>query len=291
MLLTASESAPYFVYKFFTMKSVMHRTAGGSAVRQREEVVASSTRLVRPTPDTALRVAVTAGEAMRRISLITVGPLLALALLAGCSESAVSPIEAPAIAAPAPVSLAPAERPALQLNGALPDSAAADFVVGPWGGVFFAGNHAVVFPSQSICDPATSGYGPDKWDAPCTPLQTPLRVHAEVRRREGKTWVDFTPSVRFVPSANPSRWVWVAMYTPEASGATGDLSRFNILWASQIGGTTVDETSVDPSMRTYVDTWSGVSMRRIKHFSGYASSSGKSCNPATEECADNGSPP
>lgn len=241
-------------------------------------------------PDTASRVAVTAGEAMRRTSLITVGPLFALALLAGCRESTVSPIEAPALAAPAPVSLAPAERPSLQLNGALPDSTATDFVVGAWGGVFYAGNHAVVFPAQSICDPATSGYGADKWDAPCAPLQTSIKIHAEVRRKNGKTWVDFSPSLRFVPSTNPSRWVWMVMYTPEAAGASGDLSRFNVLWANQIGGSTVDETPLDASLRTYVDTWSGISMRRIKHFTGYVSGSGKTCDPDTEDCSG-GSPP
>lgn len=239
-------------------------------------------------PDTASRVAVTAGEAMRRTSLNTVGPLLALALLAGCRETALSPVESPVIAAPAPVSLAPAERPSLVLTGALPDSAAVDFVVNAWGGVYYAGNHAVVFPAQSICDPATSGYGADKWDAPCSPLQTSLRVHAEVRRKNGATWVDFTPSLRFVPSTNPSRWVWMVIYTPEAVGATGDLTRFNILWASHIGGTLVDETPLDPSLRTYVDTWSGVSMRHIKHFTGYGVGSGRTCDPQTESCPEDG---
>jgi len=227
---------------------------------------------------------------MRRTSWITVGPLLSLGLLAGCRESAVSPIEVPAIAAPAPMSLAPADRPSLQLAGGLPDSAAADFVVGPRGGAFYTGNHAVVFPAQSICDPATSGYGPAVWDAPCTTLQTPLRVHAEVRRKDGRTWIDFTPSLRFAPSNNPARWVWMMMYTPEARGATGDLSRFNVLWAQQIGGATVDETPLDASMRTYVDTWMGTSMRRIKHFSGYVASSGRACNPDVEQCGG-GSPP
>jgi hypothetical protein len=234
-------------------------------------------------PDTASRVAVTAGEAMRRTSWITVGPLLSLALLAGCRESTVSPIDTPAIAAPAPMSLAPEGRPSLQLEGGLPDSTAVDFVVGPWGGIFYTGNHAVVFPAQSICDPTTSGYGPELWDAPCETLQTPLRIHAEVRRKDGKTWIDFTPSLRFAPATSSSRWVWMVMYTPEARGATGDLSRFNVLWADRIGGATVDETPLDASMRTYVDTWSGISMRRIKHFSGYVAGSGRTCDPG-ETC-------
>jgi hypothetical protein len=236
-------------------------------------------------PEAASRVSVEAGEAMRRTRWITVGPLLTLAVLAGCRDGVVSPTEAPTIAAPAiaapvSISLAPQGRPNLELSGGLPDSTAVDFTVGPTGGVFYTGNHAVLFPAQSVCDPATSDYGPGTWDEPCAPLQAPLRVHAEVRRRNGQTWVDFTPSLRFVPSTNPTRWVWMLMRTPEAVGATGDLSRFNILWAKGIGGTAVDETPEDSTLRTYVDTWQGISMRRIKHFTGYLSGSGR-CDEGT----------
>ena len=217
-----------------------------------------------------------------------VGALLCFSLaLAGCSDTVVSPaskrMEAPSIAAPAPISSAPSARPSLDLVGGLPDSAAADFYVGPNGGVFFAGNHAVVIPAQAVCDPATSSYGPSTWDEQCSPLQSPLRVHAEVRRKNGTTWVDFSPSLRFVPSTNPSRWAWIVMYTPSAVGQSSDLSRYNILWANSIGGTAVDETPTDATLRTYVDTFSGVSIRRIKHFSGYLSGEGR-CDPGTEGC-------
>lgn len=233
-------------------------------------------------PDAVSRVAVSAGEAMRRISWMTVGPLFTIAALAGCSDRVVSPVETPQVTAPAPIRFAPEGRPTLDLAGGRPDSTAVDFVVGPSGGVFFTGNHAVLFPAQSICDPATSSYGPGTWDQPCSPLQSSLRVHAEVRRLNGQTWIDFTPSLRFVPSSNPGKWVWVLMRTPEAVGASGDLSRFNILWAQAIGGTTVDETPLDPTLRTYVDTWQGTTMRRIKHFSGYTSGAGRSCE--SSEC-------
>ena len=171
-----------------------------------------------------------------------------------------------------------------QPSGGLPDSAAADFYVGPKGGVFFAGNHAVVIPAQAVCDPKTSSYGPSTWDAPCSPLQSQLLVHAEVRRKNGMTWVDFTPSLRFVPSTNPGDWAWIVMYTPNAIGSSGDLSDFNILWANSIGGTPVDETPTDATLRTYVDTFSGISIRRIKHFSGYLSGAGRNCEPGTEGC-------
>jgi hypothetical protein len=180
-----------------------------------------------------------------------------------------SKFEAPSASAPAPLSLAPQGRPTLSLSGGLADSASLDFIVGPNGGVFYTGNHAVVFPSQSICDPATSSYGPGMWDQPCAPLQTSLKVHAEVRRVNGVTSVDFTPSLRFVPSTSSSKWVWMLMYAPDAIGAQSNLTAFNILWASRPGGPTVDEALSDASMRTYVDTFQGLSLRRIKHFSGY----------------------
>ena len=227
---------------------------------------------------------------MHRTSRLAVGPLLLLLGLAGCRDGVVSPTESPALAppkaAPAPMSLAPQGRPRLALSGGLPDSTAVDFYVGPGGGVFYAGNHAVVFPAGSVCDPATSTYGPGTWDDACSPLQSSLKVHAEVRRRDGMTAVDFTPALRFVPSTNSSKWVWIVMYSPEAKDATGDLSRFNILYARTIGATPVDETASDATLRTYVDTWSGVSIRRIKHFSayeqGYGVGAGRTCDAGTD---------
>ena len=231
---------------------------------------------------------------MRRNRWNIAGPLLLLAALAGCREGVVSPaerpIEAPQAAAPAPLSSAPAGHPTLDLVGGLPDSASVDFDLGPNGGIFDAGNHAVVFPASSVCDPATSSYGPGTWDDACTPLQASIRVHAEVRRINGGTWVDFTPSLRFVPSSNPAKWVWMVMYTPEATSPSADLSSFNILWANALGGTTLDETPADSSLRTYVDTFHGTALRRIKHFSGYAITGGRTCDPAVEECPTNPNP-
>lgn len=168
--------------------------------------------------------------------------------------------------------LAPDGRPSLSLTTDGSDNTTVDFTVGPNGGVFYAGNNAVVFPARSICDPATSSYGDDTWDSPCTPLKGAMRIHAVVRTVNGTSTVDFTPSIRFVPSNDPSRWVWLYMRTPGARNSSGDLSRFNILYFSTLDGATTDEARLDTSMRTYVDTRSGVSARRIKHFSGYTTS-------------------
>ena len=229
---------------------------------------------------------------MRRNSWTTAGPLLVLLGLAACRDGLVSPpatpLAAPPRVSPAPMSLAPQGRPTLALSGGLPDSTAVDFVVWPSGGIFLTGNHAVVFPSGSVCDPATSSYGPGTWDDPCTPLQSPIRVHAEVRRTDGRTSIEFTPSLRFVPSSNPSKWVWMLLHSPDAIGATSDLSRFNIWWAPERSAARVDETVADPTLRTYVDTLLGLSLRRLKHFSmyesGYGISSGKECDSGSEGC-------
>jgi hypothetical protein len=230
---------------------------------------------------------------MRRTSWFAAGPLIVLSALAGCRDGIVSSptsqLQSPAPVAPAPVSLAPQGRPQLALAGDAPDSTAVDFLVGPNGGVFYTGNHAVVFPAGSVCDPASSSYGPGTWDAPCSPLASTIKVHAEIRRNDGKAAIDFTPALRFVPSTSSSRWVWLIVSSPNSKGASGDLSAFNILYAPTLGAEAIDETADDISLRTYVDTFSGISIRRIKHFSayeesGYGASSGKTCDPATGGC-------
>jgi hypothetical protein len=229
---------------------------------------------------------------MRRTKWFVAGPLIVLTALAGCRDGLVSPaspLKAPSISAPAPMSLAPQGRPNLALSGDLPDSTSVDFYVGPSGGVFYTGNHAVVFPAGSVCDPETSTYGPGTWDAPCTTLQSAIKVHAEVRRRNGSTAIDFTPALRFAPSTSSSRWVWLLIYTPDARGASGDLSRFNVLYAPTLDAATIDETADDSSLRTYLDTFSGISLRRIKHFSayeegGYGTGAGKTCDPSGGGC-------
>jgi hypothetical protein len=228
---------------------------------------------------------------MRRTSWFAASPLIVLTALAGCRDGVVSPpaspIQAPSLGAPAPISLAPQGRPQLSLGGSAPDSTSVDFYVGPNGGIFYTGDHAVVFPAGSVCDPATSSYGPGTWDDPCTPLAATIKVHAEVRRSGDKTAVDFSPALRFVPSLSSGRWVWLVIHEPTAKGASGDLSSFNILYAPTLGAATIDETIDDSSLRTYVDTFSGISIRRIKHFSayeesGYGSGSGRTCDEGTE---------
>ena len=217
---------------------------------------------------------------MRSPNWKTVSTLVTMIVITGCQESIVS---APQSASIAPVSMmmAPDGRPQLSLAGKSKADDDVDFTVTPNGGVFLLGGHAVVFPEHSICDPSKSSYGPATWDSPCVPLHGALMIHATIRTAKLGTWIDFTPALRFVPSNDPRRWVYLYMSSPHVVGAH-DLSKFSILYASAIGANGVDEALTDASLRTYVDTWGGITMRRIKHFSGYTNSSGRECDPAIE---------
>ncbi len=182
----------------------------------------------------------------------------------------------------ASVQLAPAERPALGLSrDEQQNNTSADFVVPPSGGVFMIGNNAVIFPARSICDPATSGYGPDTWDRSCRSAKMAIKVHAEIRTAKLGTWIDFSPALRFVPTGNPARYVWLYMHNSNVSAAS-DLSKFTINYSSGFGDLGFDESIFDASLRTYVDQAGAMTLRRIKHFSTYNTSSGKSCDPAVE---------
>jgi hypothetical protein len=207
---------------------------------------------------------------MRRINWKTVSTLVTMAALVGCQETVVAPI-APDNA-PASIRFAPEGSPSLSLSGGNNDNSESDFTVGAKGGLFYVGNHAVFFPAGSICDPAASGYSYEgSWDRSCTPLKKKISIHAITRTVNGKSAIDFTPSLRFVPSNDPARWVWLYMSTPSAKGemrAQG-LEKYNILYAPTLGARGIDEAATDATLRTYVDTRNGSSLRRIKHFSGY----------------------
>jgi hypothetical protein len=153
------------------------------------------------------------------------------------------------------------------VNSMSDDSTSADFTVTPTGGVFIIGKHAVKFPANSICNPETSSYGATEWDAPCDPLTTDIQIHAEVRSLEGRTWVDFSPALRFVPTDDSEQFVWILMKSDAA--ATAELKGMSILWSPAIGEDGINEAASDSTLRTYVWRSGGVVFRRIKHFSGY----------------------
>ena len=104
--------------------------------------------------------------------------LTVVAVAAACSDTTTAP---PATAARPRLSFGSYEQWLLDNGGVSRDGRGRknktdsgwtqDFVVDPTQPYTLkAGDHSVYFPANSICDPATSGYGEDLWDAPCTPL-------------------------------------------------------------------------------------------------------------------------
>jgi hypothetical protein len=213
---------------------------------------------------------------MRVSMLVRWGTALAAAMMvAACSDTATAPPSAPA--ARPRLSDKQFEQWLLDNGGASRDGRgrnnksndkwSADFVIDPTQPAQIkAGDHVVNFPANSICDPATSGYGTDLWDAPCTPLQTPITIHASWNSKLGHAFIDFSPSLRFVPTSDPSQYVTITMKDD------WDLDpnyHYPIFWLRPADSVWVDESMYDPSMSSVQDNRGNRVTRRLKHFSGY----------------------
>jgi hypothetical protein len=129
------------------------------------------------------------------------------------------------------------------------------------------GDHMLWIPANVVCDPATSGYGPSSWDAPCRPIDRPIKVTAEWARVQGHEVIRFSTEVRFVPSADRSRWVFL---WAKHSRNIDPTAYYAILWYDPEAAQWVDESISDPSLRALVDSSGMIVSRRLKHFSRYA---------------------
>jgi hypothetical protein len=118
-------------------------------------------------------------------------------------------------------------------------------------------------PANSVCDLATTSYGVQYWNDPCSPQTAPLTITAVVKNANTSSpSIDFFPAMRF----NPKTPVNLYIYVP-----TG-LSNFAKQWTVQYCGAfnrCYDESQYDRDLRTLVDAGNSVVFRRIKHFSGY----------------------
>ena len=177
---------------------------------------------------------------------------LLVVLTTACSDDPVSPVAPGAI------------------RGALvADTVVTDFTVASKGGRFTVGKDMKIeFAKHAICDLATSSYGPDQWDAPCTPASEPVRIRAKSwTDAAGHPRVDFSPAMRFVPTET------VRLVIADKKAAF-DLSA-RILYCADGAPTCIDESVTDLSLITYRDPISLTVFRRIKHFSGYNVTAGR----------------
>src|SRR3712207_2879784 len=78
----------------------------------------------------------------------------------------------------------PGGRPLASSSSTVGDTTVTSFTLNGNGGswVIVAGEHELTFDKglSSVCDPATSSYGPGEWDKPCTPATAPITVTAKV---------------------------------------------------------------------------------------------------------------
>jgi len=203
---------------------------------------------------------------MRHATVRSLAVAAAAILLAACGD--VAPPSAPRAAR---------QHPHLDLSGATGSglNGSGDFYVSPWGANVWVAGAFLHFPSNSVCDPNASGYtyGPGSWDAPCTPLHTTVRFHAEVVQQNGHPVITFTPSIRFVPGSDVSRWVVLAL--PAGSAVPNSV---RILYVPDAGGM-VDESQGDQTIFTWLESL-GFAASHIKHFSGYAVVVGDECDTA-----------
>ena len=137
----------------------------------------------------------------------------------------------------------------------------------------YMGEHKIVFPAHSICDPATSSYGPSEWDLPCDPLQSPITIKADTMSFNGHPYLRFSPDLRFVPSADSKSWVMLYMKDPSASDPVVGPT-LKMLWEAA-DGSLIDESLSDPTLATQVQGSSSIVYRRVKHFSGFMVAAGR----------------
>jgi len=128
------------------------------------------------------------------------------------------------------------------------------------------GENWIYFPAHSICDPATSGYGPTLWDSPCTPITQPIDVTVKWSSKGGYSYATFTPELRFVPADARSVFHWVVL-SLHTQRKLHELNNYSILynWNDEW----IDESLTDPTLCAWLDPLHNSVYRRVKHFSGY----------------------
>jgi hypothetical protein len=143
------------------------------------------------------------------------------------------------------------------------------------------GDHMIVMPAGSVCDPATSGYGVEFWEAPCTPVNHSIVITATTMAdAEGHPYIQFLPDLRFVPTKE------VYLYLKDAKRSRAqDLS---INWCPTGSATCIDESATDPSLVTQRVGKSPILGRRLKHVSGYSITARSDCG-GTVTTGDDGS--
>jgi hypothetical protein len=148
------------------------------------------------------------------------------------------------------------------------------FTIEPSGGVVRVGDFVLAFPANAVCDPSTSGYGPDTWDLACQTLDVPIAITATFWWKDKIAYVDFSPDIRFSPDKS------VLISTRRGAKTSDDLAQFTMWYFKTVDNVRyfIDEAAVDADVATKHDFSTKRVWRRVKHFSGISLSSGQPCD-------------
>ncbi len=138
------------------------------------------------------------------------------------------------------------------------------------------GQSSVYIPANAICGPS-SGYGPGTWNQPCTPYTGTVTIQIAWSTRNGHTYAEFEPAMRF----DPNQKVYLVLF----DRTVRNNKNLGLLWRDVTGGG-VNEALGDPSLGAVSINGSLVA-RRIKHFSGYNVSAG-GCDPTVDASCGSG---
>lgn len=160
------------------------------------------------------------------------------------------------------------------------------FTINPDGGSVRIGDFRLEYPANAVCDPATSGYGPDFWELPCETLNEPITITATYwwDSDAKEAYVDFSPDIRFAPDKE------VFLGTKRGAQNEDDLLAYTMYYFKTIGDIRyfIDEAAVDPDVVTKHEFSSKRVWRRVKHFTGISLSSGMLCDETAgdPDCLD-----
>ncbi len=123
-------------------------------------------------------------------------------------------------------------------------------------------NHLDI-PRNAVCELATTDYGVQYWNDPCSPERGTVTITATIRNaKSAHPRIDFQPAMRFNPKAD------VELYIYAKKASKQDAAMLVMNYCNDYG-VCVDESKTDRDLKTQVDSRKNVVFRRIKHFSGY----------------------
>ena len=166
------------------------------------------------------------------------------------------------------------------------------FDLRPQGGTVRLGGFILRYPANAVCNPSTSGYGPEFWQTPCETLNESISITAKVWVEGGRTHADFSPDIRF----DPSKDVLMSVKNRDIKGDTplaSWQSDYGIWYSARVGDERVfiNDAIDNPELATVFETSrrgraTGWATRKIWHFSGYYVRSGRVCDDDGGDCSD-----